>query len=136
MVDRLRGLHVEDAIDTYLVLRAVLRPRHCTLRSAVNRTQFLSEISRPLDFVIFDGQIPGWDTADYLRDIRAYCKVPFFVYSGSGPTELEPFYHIGAEGVHRKADGFESLRDCICTHFGIGLKPPGKRSDLGHSSGM
>lgn len=136
MVDRLRGLHVEDAIDTYLVLRAVLRPRHCTLRSAIDRTQFLSEISRPLDFVIFDGQIPGWGLSDYLCDIHTHCKAPFFIYSGNSPADLEPFYRIGAEGVFEKRHGFEKLCDRICTHFSIALKPPGKRSDLGHSSGM
>jgi len=136
MVDGLHGLYVEDAVDTYMILRSALKAKRCTLSHAADRSQFLSEIPKPLDFVIFDGQIPGWNLCDYLCDIRTYCKPPFFVYSGSSPAKLEPFYHIGAQGVFHKAQGFEAICACICKYFCVELKSLGESSDPGHSSGM
>jgi len=134
--NRLAGLHVDDSIDVYYVLRAVMATHGCALKLAVDRAQFLSEVSKPLDFIIFDGCIPGWELSEYLSDIHTFCKVPFFIYSGNSPADLEPFYRIGAGGVFEKKHGFEKLCASICTHVSIALKPPEKRSDLGHPSGV
>lgn len=131
MDDRLVGLHVDDSTDIFYVVRMALKARGCSLSSAINRTQFLLEVSKPFDFIIFDGCIPGWDLPDYLSDIHTFCKVPFFIYSGNSPEQLEPFRHIGAEGVFEKRLGFETLCDCICKHFDAEVKPPNKTADPG-----
>ncbi|MCJ7521603.1 MAG: hypothetical protein MUP21_05255 [Dehalococcoidia bacterium] len=135
MSSRISGLHVDDSIDIYHVLRAVMKRHGCDLSSAINRAQFLSEVSKPFDFIIFDGCIPGWELPEYLSDIHTFCKVSFFIYSGNSPDELEPFYQLGAEGVFEKRHGFESLCNCIYERFSATIKSPRKTADPGRARG-
>lgn len=135
MTDKLVGLHVEDSVDIYYVLRAVMELQGCDLRLATNRTQFLSEMSKPFDFIIFDGYISGWDLPDYLEDIRTLCKVPFFIYSGSSQAQLKPFYQLGAEGVFEKRHGFKTLCACVYSRFGVVIKSSSEMTDPGRANG-
>lgn len=115
---RLRGLYVEDDELTFKLTQRVFKTSGTMLQMAAGRTSYLDLIKRPaLDFVILDGEIPGWPLADYAKDVAETTTLPLFIYSASPAKNLGPLIALEPKAVLRKTAGPQVLSDAVHSYF-------------------
>lgn len=113
----LRGLHVEDCYLTYRLVQGVFRTQ-AHVQLAESREKFLSVTPRvQYDFMIVDGDIPGWPLQQYVADLKGVEAVPIFVFSGNSYRRLGLLGEIKPQGVLRKEDGPQVLLETVLSYF-------------------
>lgn len=113
----LRGLHVEDCYLTYRLVQGVFKAQ-AHVQHADSREKFLSVAPRvQYDFMIVDGDIPGWPLEPYVADLKAIADIPMFVFSGSPCRRLGLLSEINPVGVLRKEDGPQVLLEAVLSYF-------------------
>lgn len=114
---RLRGLHVEDCYLTYRIVQKVFSQAGHIVQ-ADSRVSFLDQIGKIAnDFIIADGDLPGWPIEIYAADLRKHTHLPIFIYSSSDFDRLLALVSLGPVAIIRKSDGPMVLIEAIRSYF-------------------
>jgi hypothetical protein len=70
-----------------------------------------------LDFLILDGEIPGWPIEQYVEDLAQVHGTPLFIFSSNSPRKLGPLLDLSPKAVLRKQDGPQVLFEAVMSFF-------------------
>jgi hypothetical protein len=88
------------------------------VQHAEGREPFLRLISAThLDFLILDGEIPGWPIEQYVEDLAQVHGTPLFIFSSNSPRKLGPLLDLRPKAVLRKQDGPQVLFEAVMSFF-------------------